>query len=90
MAAGNASMEGVFKKGGGRNGKPTQPPSCLALKLYKLKFNCLQAAYNAASTSFHSEMRLGNCSGMGYSQDEGLRIQDSGLGTPTIWLQARN
>lgn len=30
------------------------PSDCLALKLYKLKFNCLQAAYNAAASFFFS------------------------------------
>lgn len=75
------------------------PSNCLALKLYKLKFNCLQAAYNAAaSTSFHCKMRLGNCSGLGFftgfrthdAQDSGLREVEHRLRTetPTIWLQA--
>lgn len=48
MAAGNASMEGKGFKGGANEGRKREKGLTprLALKLYKLKFNCLQAAYN--------------------------------------------
>jgi len=89
MAAGNASMEGVFKNGGSKwEANPT--PQLSGTKVIQIKIQ-LSAGGIQCSLNFFSqrnEVRQLQWAGI-YSQDEGLGTltQDSGLGTRDLGLQ---